>query len=124
MSYEQDPSASREAPESNESSTVKTFRLKGIPKDWNNSKVEARVKEALGLGYSDAVLVRSLSANPCRPDKKVATLEFSRPLPALSLVSDQPELCITTDSLELFLDTHFFRFTPLHKEDEGNCHME
>lgn len=102
----------------------KTFRLRGIPNEWDRAEVQQRVKEGLGLSGDDKIVVRSLSRNSCRHGERVATME----LPKSSLTklgeSIQSEWLITAKGHELLLDTHFFGMTPLHAADDPSCDIE
>lgn len=104
--------------------TDKTFRLRGIPKEWDKAEVQRRVKDRLSLGDNEAVVVRSLSKNPYRHEERVATIEFPRN--ALTELGDnaKSELGIMIEGHRLLLDTNFFGMTPLHGADDSSCDVE
>lgn len=99
-----------------------TYRLQGISAEIGIEKISKLVKEAWDIPESIEVEVHSLAASPRRPEKKIATLSFSR-TPAL-LQSSEETYWVSKVNNKLVLDIHFRGFTPLHSEPDSKCFLE
>lgn len=99
-----------------------TYRLQGIPADTDMSEIPKLLREAWDIPESIKVEVHSLAANPCRPEKKIATVSFSG-IPKF-LQSSTETFWVSTVNDKLVLDTHFRGFTPLHSDSDSTCFLE
>ncbi|KAI1060120.1 hypothetical protein LB506_011261 [Fusarium annulatum] len=109
----------------------KNFRLRGIPRDCETrSEVCTLIQETLALEPSASPTVYSLACSPTDPNSKIATLSFPSIPECLSdrtktewsfNLSDGNDIDF---SRSLAFDTHFTGFTPFHRTNDNDCHID
>ncbi|KAG4261421.1 hypothetical protein FPRO04_10571 [Fusarium proliferatum] len=109
----------------------KNFRLRGIPRDCETrSEVCSLIQKTLALEPSASPTVYSLACSPTDPNSKIATLSFPSIPECLSdrtktewsfNLSDGNDIDF---SRSLAFDTHFTGFTPFHRTNDNDCHID
>ncbi|KAK5332764.1 hypothetical protein LTR98_011101, partial [Exophiala xenobiotica] len=110
-------------------SPIVTYRVRGIPCEWDQDLFEALLTRVLCPTSSAGINICSLAKTPYPQKEKVATVAFVR-TPDFAVqepLRDEWQLDIPCDqdenkgydNISLVFDTHFRGFTPLHsKRDE------
>lgn len=135
MSVLKDHQATRPAAEPGSSAfqpdTV--YRLRGVPQQFQRSDIPDLLREAFGETNGFPVKVGSLAQSPSQVGEKVATVtlpDAGRVLSRIDTVKDNgQEWPLSLDLREegivdLYLDTHFYGFTPLHNGEDAECTRE
>ena len=110
----------------NNSKTTVTYRVRGIPCEWDQNLFEALLTKVLCPTSSAGINVCSLAKTPYAKKENVATVVFlttpgfavQEPLRdewRLDISCDADE-CQGVSNISLVFDTHFRGFTPLHSE--------
>ncbi|CVL05986.1 related to ankyrin 3 [Fusarium proliferatum] len=109
----------------------KNFRLRGIPRDCETrSEVCSLIQKTLALEPSASPTVYSLACSPTDPNSKIATLSFPS-IPECLYDRTKTEWSFNLSdgndidfSRSLAFDTHFTGFTPFHRTNDNDCHID
>ena len=108
---------------------AKTYRLRGLPSNFNELNLQKAVSKALRVVDNTTVVVKSLASDPSRRGEKIATLELSKRSSPVLQDNAKAEWHISVhddnhEELTLHFDTHFRGWTPLHSSSDEDCTME
>lgn len=114
-------SASADIPQEFSNFSNKTFRLRGIHKEWDRSRVKEQVKVEFRLPDAAQVHIRSISPDPSDSERQIATLDLTEMPNGIAHASRPSEWMPYSRGEDLVLDTNFFGLTPLHETDDAKC---
>jgi hypothetical protein len=107
----------------------KTYRVRGIPNDYNRERTRETLNLVLGLCNTDGNLkLGSLATSPYRSEK-VATISFREIPPCLRKGNewrfeqpDTDDIDYPLPSHQIVIDSHFWDFTPLRTFESESDH--